>query len=429
MTGGGRGDEAARGAMSGDERRSFAWRVGCVFAALFVIYGVHLPYLPVWLDWRGLSAAEISLVTAAPFFVRLVVTPAIAIYADQTDAHRRMVVVLGWCAAAAGLALALAPGFWSILAVAITFSIAVTSIMPLLETVAVAGVRSGGLDYGRMRLWGSLSFVVATVTGGLVIERLGAAAGVWMIAAGAVLTALASHLLPRPRAVAAAAATPLRMPRLDEAAELLRSPIFLAFLVAAGAIQGAHAAFYTFGALDWRSQGLSAGTIGALWMIGIAAEVALFAFSGAVMRHVWATTLLIAGAAAAVVRWSAMALDPPLAMLLGLQVLHGATYGAAHLGAIHFISRAVPERTAGTAQALYATVAAGIAMGLSTLLSGVLYEQLGGRGAYAGMAAIALVGLLAAVAVRRQWTGERLGGPADDPARPATLDALSPEQR
>ncbi len=413
------------------EARAFGARVGFFYAALFLIYGIHLPYLPVWLDWRGLTAQQIGLVTAAPFFVRLVVTPVVAIYADQYGAHRSFVIALAWSSLAASAALAFAPGFWSILAVAVALSLAITTIMPLVETVAVSGVRNGGLDYGRMRLWGSVAFVVATFAGGAVIARAGAGSGVWMIVAGAAMTALASHLLPHPRLATGAVKGPARMPRLDEAKRLLVSPVFLLFLLAAGAIQGAHATFYTFGALNWGNQGISPTMIGVLWTIGIVAEIALFAWSGLVMQRMWATTLLIAGGMAAVLRWAMMTFEPSLVVLIPLQVLHGATYGAAHLGAIHFLSRAIPDATAGTAQALYATVAAGIAMGAATLLSGHLYATYGGGGAYAGMTLVAAIGLAAAVAVRRLWDGERLGGGERTAAAASDLSSrarLSPEE-
>jgi len=113
--------------------------------------------------------------------------------------------------------------------------------------------------------------------------------------------------------------------------------------------------------------------------------------------------LLLAGALAGVVRWLAMAFDPPLAMLVLLQVLHGATYGATHLGAIHFISQAVPEAQAGTAQALYAAVTAGIVMGGAMALAGSLYESFAG-GAYAAMAIFSMVGIVAIALLRRSWS-------------------------
>ena len=94
----------------------------------------------------------------------------------------------------------------------------------------------------------------------------------------------------------------------------MRSRLFLVFLLAVGAVQAAHAVFYTFGTLHWGAQGLSGGWAGAL--VGdrrSSVEIGLLAFSGAVVRRIGAAELIVLGAAAAVVRWLAMGFDPPLA--------------------------------------------------------------------------------------------------------------------
>ena len=96
-----------------------------------------------------------------------------------------------------------------------------------------------------------------------------------------------------------------------------------------------------------------------------------------------------------------MGFDPPLALLVPLQILHGVTFGATHLGAIHFMGRTVPEGQAGTAQALYASVTGGIAMGGAMLLAGPLYAAYAGR-AYWAMAVVAAVGLGASLVLLRE---------------------------
>jgi len=111
-----------------------------------------------------------------------------------------------------------------------------------------------------------------------------------------------------------------------------------------------------------------------------------------------------------VLRWLVMAFDPPLAVLIPLQTLHGLTYGASHLGAILFLGRAVPPAVAGTAQALYATMAAGIVMGAATLSAGPLYERFQGR-AYLAALALASAGLVALLLLVRSWDGGTLSHP------------------
>lgn len=390
-------------ADAGRERRNFAARVAMLFAAIFVVAGTNLPYFPVWLDWKGLDPREIALITALPLFVRVLVTPVIAFAADRAGDHRRFLVALSWCGLAALLALSQSTGFWPILVCTLAFALAWTTIMPLTETVALSGVKVAGLDYGRMRLWGSLTFIVASFCGGWVVERYGVASAIWLVVAGGALTTVASHALARPIGLGRlkAATSPPRL-QIADAIGLLRSRIFLVLLLATGAIQAAHAVFYIFGTLHWGAQGLSAGWSGALWAIAVMAEIGLFAFSAVVVRRFGAAELIVTGGAAAVVRWLAMGFDPPLAWLVPLQMLHGLTYGAAHVGAMHFLGRVVPERQTGTAQALYASVTGGIAMGGAMLAAGPLYAAYGGQ-AYWPMAIVAAAGLVASFPLVGAW--------------------------
>jgi PPP family 3-phenylpropionic acid transporter len=387
-------------AQGGRPELGFAWRLSAFYAAVFLVAGTKLPFLPVWLAWRGLTLAEISIVMAAPLFARIVVTPVIALAADRWGDHRGALILLAWAALGLLVVLTQAHGLPAILALTLLVAVAWTSIMPLAETVAMGGVRAQGLDYGRMRLWGSLSFIAASFAGGWAIVAAGTGAAVWLMVAGAAGTLAAAYLLPASSAPGPAATAKASVTRADIVA-LVTSGGFVVFLMAVGLTQAAHAVFYTYGTVHWRAQGISTGWAGVLWAIGVTVEIGLFAFSGAAVRWRGPAMLIALGGLAGVVRWSAMAFDPPLVALIVLQALHGVTYGATHIGAVHYIAASVPQALAGTAQALYASVTAGIAMGLATLLAGQLYASSGAL-AYLAMAALSLVGLLAGLALLRK---------------------------
>jgi PPP family 3-phenylpropionic acid transporter len=380
-----------------------AARLSTFYWAIFLIVGLQTPFLPLWLDSRGLSVAEISIAGALPLFVRIVATPMIAYLADRSGDHRRMVIILSWSGLASTILLSQSHQLWPILLLSTLMMLTTSTIMPLTETLAMRAVRAHGLDYGRMRLWGSISFIVATLIGGAAIERWTGSAVIWLIIAAVVLTALAAHALPRPEGSTAAGTSRPRISRAD-VAQLVTSPLFLLFLAAAGLVQAAHAVFYVYGVLHWRDLGLSATWTGALWAIAVIAEIALFAKSGAVLKVLSPLGLIALGAIAAVLRWIAMAFDPPLAALIALQVLHALTFGATHLGTVHFIAQNIPAERAGTAQALQASVTNGIAMGGATLLAGQLYGPFGAK-AYLAMAVLGALGLAAALMARRRLHG------------------------
>jgi PPP family 3-phenylpropionic acid transporter len=371
---------------------SFALRLAIFYAALFAALGVQVPFLPLWFAAKGLDASTIGMVLSVPMIVRLLAIPLATRIADRQDALRAVIAIASALAMLGYGALGLAQGP---LAVTIAFALAsvfYTPLMPLADAYALRGLGALGRAYGPVRLWGSAAFIVGSFAAGLVLDVVPARDLIWLVGAALVITAAAactlSPLAPRD----ASTAKPLRFAR-----GLLRDPALLAAMAAASLIQASHAVYYGFSTLDWTAAGLDGGAIGALWALGVIAEIVLFAMSGRL--PVAPTTLMLFGAAGAVVRWGAMAFDPPATLLAPLQCLHGLSFGATHLGALGFIARTAPAEAGATAQG-YLAVALGLAMAAAMAVSGVLYARWGSF-AYATMAAVAAAGGMFALAARR----------------------------
>ncbi len=303
---------------------SLARRLAFLYAALFLVVGCYLPYLPVWLQWRELSADQIAVLLAAPLYVRVLFTPTISFAADRLGNRRLILILLAWGSLASFVLLWLSAGFWQMLLASVVLAVNWTTIMPLTETVAITGIRRAGLDYGRVRLWGSLSFIAASLGAGFVIQYWGAGAVLPMLLLATSLMVIGSYLIPRDLggAPAPSPAAPVRRLRIRDGFALAHAPLFLVFLLAASMIQASHALLYAFGSLHWRAQGFSAGTVGALWSIGVVAEVVLFAASGRVITRIGSARLLVLAGLATTLRWSLLAVDPPLWATALLQTLH-----------------------------------------------------------------------------------------------------------
>ncbi|MGA9444561.1 MAG: MFS transporter [Methyloceanibacter sp.] len=405
--------------------RSLAWRLGFLYAVLFLIIGCYLPYLPVWLEWRGFTADQIAILLATPLFGRILIAPSISFVADRLGDRRFVLILTAWGALIAYGALWVAGGFWQMLLAMVLVALASTTLMPLTETIAISGIRRARLDYGQVRLWGSLSFIAASLGVGVVIQQLGAGLVLPFLMAAATLMIVGTYFIPRDLAAthrtrSATDGTP-RL-RLADAIALVRSPLFLLFLVAASLIHGSHAMLYAFGSLHWRAQGFTGGTIGMLWSIGVVAEILLFAVSGRIVGRIGSARLLVLAGFMTALRWSFMTFDPPLWATVILQTLHAMSFGAAHLAAIHFLTHAMPEDRSATAQGFFSAVVAGLVMGTATLVCGPLYENLGGE-AYAVMAVVAAIGTIAAMLPRRRWDGGLVVGRANKEAYPQSPDA------
>lgn len=372
----------------------FALRLKVFFAALFATLGVQMPFLPVWLAAKGLDAQAIGIVLAVPVVVRIVAIPIATRAADRRDALHGVMIVTAAAATLGFAALAFAEGMAAIMLLYALASAAYTPVMMLADTYALRGLAERGRAYGPVRLWGSAAFIAASFTAGALLNVIPARDLIWLIVAAMALGTGAAVALAPLRREAASAAT-VRAP----ATQVLRDRSFLAAIAAASLIQASHAVYYGFSTLDWQSAGFDGSTIGALWALGVVAEIALFALSARLPAAITPVALLLIGAAGAVVRWGAMAAAPPAALLPALQCLHGLSFGATHLGALGLVARMAPAGAAATAQG-YLAVTIGLAMAIAMAASGILYERYGG-GAYAAMAVVAGVGGLCALFLAR----------------------------
>jgi len=372
--------------MPADLRTSlgFVPRLAAFYAALFIVPGIQMPFFPVWLKAKDVDAKLIGIVLAVPMVVRVLAIPVITREADRRDV-RAVLVVASFAAVIGYTLVGLSTGAIAILITYALASLFSTPLMPLAETYALKGLVARGGVYGSVRLWGSFAFIFGNFAAGFAADAIPARHLIWLTVAASALVAIATWTLA-PLATSAVETSAHGAPRQ----KLLSDPAFIAVLVAASLIQASHAVFYGFSAVQWHAAGLDGTFIAALWALGVAAEIVLFAAQGRLPPFFTPTVLLLIGASAGVVRWLGMALDPPALVLPWLQMLHALSFGATHLGALMYLAHHAPTGQAATAQG-YLAIAVGLAMAAAMGISGVLYEDFGSR-AYAAMALVAFAG-------------------------------------
>lgn len=189
------------------------------------------------------------------------------------------------------------------------------------KAIAVRGTEREGFDYGRMRLWGSLVFILANICGGLSLDAADPQLIIIILAASHGFVFLAVLGLPR-EIVTADGNLGQRKVQFSDAFRLLGQPVFLTFMIAASLVQASHAVYYGFGTLHWQATGILGGLIGILWSLGVLAEVLLFYVSGRALSLLGPSWLLFVGAAAAILRWFGTSLEPGLFGLVLLQLPH-----------------------------------------------------------------------------------------------------------
>jgi MFS transporter, PPP family, 3-phenylpropionic acid transporter len=370
-----------------------ASRLSFLWGALFATVGLHLPYFPVWLASRGLPDTTISMVLAAPMILRVAVAPVVAYIADKfgiaaTLAGCTLVMFAGYCGLGSFNPL------WLIFSLAVLTIVAQTSTPSLADALTLSEIRrleKAGLrriDYGRVRVFGSISVLLIMLSSGQIVRLFPGDQIIWALALIALAPAVAGL-------VTAFNSRKLRLPAMVQesglTADRRRLPLALVIIAAAALVQASHAQIYSFGTLHWKAIGLSPNFVGLAWATGVGFEGLLFFLAG---RHLGgdknAVSFLALGAAGAGLRWLAMSQDPAPALLLALQTTHALSFAATYIGSVLLLGALAGPRHRARMQGWLAA-ATSLSMAFATLVSGRLTSAYG-EAAYLAMAVLAFIG-------------------------------------
>ncbi|MBH3109502.1 3-phenylpropionate MFS transporter [Serratia ureilytica] len=354
----------------------------------FFSYGIFLPFWGVWLKGEGIAPETIGILLGAGLVARflgsLLIAPRVKDPSHLVSALRQLAL----------LTLAFAVGFcfgngwgWLMLVIA-GFNLFFSPLVPLTDALAATWQKQIRMDYGRVRLWGSLAFVIGSALTGQLVAVWGHNAILYSLILSVLAMLLGMLLKP--------SVMPQGEARTHGGAErplwaLLKEGPVWRFLLCVTLLQGAHAGYYSFGSIYWQEAGYSASTIGYLWSLGVVAEVIIFASSNVLFRRWNARNLLLLSACCGVLRWNLMAYSTELGWLLLIQILHCGTFTVCHLAAMRFIAARQGQEVI-QLQAVYSALAMGGGIAVMTVIAGFLFEHWQG-GVFWVMAAVAVPAL------------------------------------
>ena len=374
----------------------FAARIALVFCAPMMVNGIALPFFPVWLETLSMSDFQIGIVLAVPLFVRVFTAPVAGVIADRVGERSIVLLWSSLLSLLTALLLFATGSFWPVLLLYTLQGAVYSPYVPITEAIMLSGVRRWNFDYGRMRLWGSLAFILATMIGGWLAGLHGGAMVLPAMAVAFVLTVLGAMIAPRigkprrPSPIAAIATMPAK--------STLRQTDVQLMLIGVSLVNASHAMLFAFSAIYWQKMGFSGVDVGILWSAGVMAEVMFFLFAVQLRRRFNLWSMMIVGCAVAVVRWLLFPIEMSFAGYFALQCLHAFTYALIHMSAQSRLVERVAEEQEAAAQGLYFFYT-GIFTALATFLSGYAYNWYGVEGFYL-MSLVAAAGLVSVVAGR-----------------------------
>ena len=348
-----------------------------------------MTFLPAYLRELGLSGREISTVFAVPPLLAMVVPLAWATLADRTHRHARVLRIVVGGAWLCFVPMLFARSFAAILASWALYAMFAVAVGGLADALAVARVRAGAV-YGRMRLWGSVGYVIAVVLVGALLSARGRPAdrlvplAMWL----ALGCAFAAALRLR------GAGEPSTRPRAAEVKALLADPRLRVLLVIAALHWICLAPYNVYFGVFLHDLGLPPLSWGLAYSTGVVMEVFVLMTFHRLQVRFRLETLLAAAFAVSVVRWLAIAGLRAPGALIALQALHGMTFGMFWSAAIALIAATVPASLRATGQALL-VISINLGGALGNAITGRIYDAYGSRLLFL----LAAIGQLAPLAV------------------------------
>ena len=270
-----------------------------------------------------------------------------------------------------------------------------------MEPLTFDHLRATPAEYSRIRIWGSVGYIVVVLAVGALLDYVGLPVLLWVNLLLLVGIALNAFALPE---VAHQRDVEQQLP----VGEILRQPKVIGLLAACFAMAAAHGALNVFYSIFLADQGFSKSIVGVMWTIGVVAEIIVFFYMPGVMRRFNLRFILQVCFAVGALRFLLIGYGAnSSAVLVIAQVMHGLTFGALHVAAIAAVNRWFPGSTRSRGQALYSSISFGAGGLLGGLVSGWIWERYGGELTFASCTLFALAGL----AIVNYWIKRRDGVP------------------
>lgn len=349
----------------------------------FMLFGALLPYLSLYYQSLGLSAIDIGQLMGIFVGTKIVAPNVFGWLADRQGRRVLWIQITGALTVVGSLGLLMFDAFWGLALTIFMFSFFFHSGLPLFESYTMETLQQQKTRYGRIRLWGSIGFIVAVVGLGWAIDRYGITVLPAMLVSFAVLAWFSSwHVQEH--------AKPSQMQTGLSVSKILRQPWVVSLLVVSILIQFSHGAYYSFYSIHLTDHGYDKTTIAWLWALGVLAEIAVFFWMPKIFKHYRVKSLILLSLWLTLIRWVMIPAFPDtLWALMFAQTLHAASYGLFHAAAIHLIDEHFHGVNRSKGQAIYASTSHGLGGGLGMVVAGYAWHA-GGAGLAFGMGAVAV---------------------------------------
>ena len=363
-------------------------RLSRFYFIYYFFVGAFVPYWGLYLKAEQFSPADIGILMSLFQISRIFAPNFWGWLADHTGKRAQWIKLTAFLGLCGFTAVFWAHGFYWLFFVMAALSLFTSSTLPLAESLTLAHLATTNGHYSRIRMWGSLGFIVAAVVLGFLIDFAGIKSLLWFLLMVQMTLFILSYTLPDPKVVAH---------EHDHYSiwQVIKQPNVIALLVGCALMVTAHGVLYNFYSIYLSDHGYSKGMIGLLWAVGVICEIGIFILMPKIMARYTLKTILLVSLVLAVLRFGmiGLAVDSVVVLILA-QTLHAATFGSFHAASIEVITQFFNGRHQAKGQAIYNSVAYGIGGTIGGISGGYALQYLGGQQTFMLAAIFPLLGLL-----------------------------------
>ena len=363
-------------------------RLSRFYFIYYFFVGAFVPYWGLYLKAEQFSPADIGILMSLFQISRIFAPNFWGWLADHTGKRAQWIKLTAFLGLCGFTAVFWAHGFYWLFFVMAALSLFTSSTLPLEESLTLAHLATTNGHYSRIRMWGSLGFIVAAVVLGFLIDFAGIKSLLWFLLMVQMTLFILSYTLPDPKVVAH---------EHDHYSiwQVIKQPNVIALLIGCALMVTAHGVLYNFYSIYLSDHGYSKGIIGLLWAVGVICEIGIFILMPKIMARYTLKTILLVSLVLAVLRFGliGLAVDSVVVLILA-QTLHAATFGSFHAASIEVITQFFNGRHQAKGQAIYNSVAYGIGGTIGGVSGGYALQYLGGQQTFMLAAIFPLLGLL-----------------------------------
>lgn len=372
--------------MEKNEKKNILSLQGFYLLSFFGV-GSLFPLLSVYLsEVEKLNGYQIGTILSIGPIITIFFQPLWGMVSDVTNSPTKVLTFTTFMAGIFGFGYYFFGSYIMFVLTAILISVFQSAIIPVSDSISLKYTSRIKINYGNIRLFGSLGFGIAVFVMGRLSE-LSPSVIFYSFFVSLTLASILAVRLPKEKAEH-------RAKLLSGVKDLFKLKKFLVFMFVTFLIFGPNLAnnFY-FGLFVDNLGGTYTG-IGIAFLIAVLSEIPFMRVAGRGIQRFGLLPIAAIAGCVSMIRWFFYFLEPSLALVYASAVIQGFSIGLFIPAGLQYIRDITPAHITTTAVTIYSAIGNGLGNWFSTFFGGIIYDKFSIYGVYLFFGVMAFLGVM-----------------------------------